>query len=181
MKKLFNNNKSALYAIFALIALAVLFWANRSEADEVTRLEIGPTVLSGQYSDGVAVMVSEIFNDRYLIGFGLIGQQTGKFNEGDVQVGNNIMLQAQFLVQGPDKWAWARQIELGLGLAYFQETNRVFGRNLTFSLSLGYEKPDRWWRWLPDHYTYRHYSNAGSGSPNAGQDLLFMFGYDFDY
>ena len=94
MNKLFNNNPTAKVLIGVFVVLLILFWVSRSNADEVTRFEIGPTAISGKFSDGVAVMVSEVFNDRYLIGFGLIGQQS----RDGVQIGNNIMLRAQFRI-----------------------------------------------------------------------------------
>ncbi len=178
--KLFNNPKPAWYIIWALVIISVVFLATRAaKADEYTRASIGPTVLSGEFSDGVAIQLSQVFDEKYLLGFGLIGQQTGNFSEGPVQVGNNIMLQGQFLLQGPERWAWVEPFEIGLGLAYFQNKNRALGSNLTFSLSVGYERPQHWWRWLPDRITFRHYSNAGTATPNSGQDLPLMLGWDF--
>jgi len=177
MNKLFNNNPTAKVLIGGLVVLLILFWANRSDAEGVTRFEIGPTAVSGKFSDGVAVMVSEVFNDRYLVGFGLIGQQTFRGE----QIGNNIMFRAQLLVQGPSKWAWSRNLELGAGLGYFEHQNKVLGSNLNFFLSLGYESPDHWSRWVPDRFTYDHASNSGSAHPNPGQDFIVMFGYDFGY
>jgi hypothetical protein len=61
--------------------------------------------------------------------------------------------------------------EIGIGAAYFQNTNRALGKNLTWSLSLGFGG---------EHWSvrFRHFSNAGSGSPNLGQDLLTI-GYEF--
>ena len=174
--KLFNNPKPAIYIIWAFVALLILFLIyNDAEASE-TRLEVGPTFLSTDPSHGVAVMISEVWADKFLVGFGLIGQQDGKFSEGTVFVENNIMVQGQFVVQGPARWSWSKDIEMGAGLAFFQNTNRALGLPLVFSLTLGYERPQRGWR--PDRFNYRHYSNAGSGSPNGGQDLL-MFGWDF--
>lgn len=45
------------------------------------------------------------------------------------------------------------------------------GKNLTWALSLGVGS---------NHWSFRlrHYSNAGSGSPNLGQDMLTV-GYAF--
>jgi hypothetical protein len=138
---------------------------------------MGPTVLSGELSDGVALLISETWNDRYLLGFGLIGEQTGKFSEGDVFIGNNLFVRAQLLVSGPDKWAWARNIELGIGPAYLQNTNRALGSHFTINISIAFKTPRK--GWLPDRYTIDHFSNAGTAKPNAGQDIYVAIGYDF--
>ena len=61
--------------------------------------------------------------------------------------------------------------ELGIGPAYFQNTNRALGKNLTWALSIGY-KGKKW------AFRLRHYSNAGSGSPNLGLDGITV-GYSF--
>ena len=181
MNKLLNNKGPALILVLILLVLAVLFWSNRSDAEGITRVAIGPTAVSSQFSDGIALTVSEVWNDRYLLGFGLIGQQTARIGEKDIQIGNNIMFRAQFLVQGPAKWAWARQIELGLGLGYLQEKSEVVGSNLNFALSVAWESPDRWDKWWqPDRFTFDHLSNSGSAKPNPGLNML-MFGYDFGY
>lgn len=179
--KLFNNPKPALYFIIALCIISVIFLAGRASAEDYTRAEVGPTFLSSEFSSGAAIQLSQVFDDKYLIGFGLVGQQTGKFNEGAIPIGNNIMAQAQLLLQGPEQWAWVEPIEIGLGLAYFQNKNRALGSNLTFSLSVGYERPQHWWSWVPDRITFRHYSNAGTAHPNSGQDLYLMLGWDFGY
>ena len=180
MNKLLNNKKPALYLILILLGLAALFLANRADAEEFTRVAIGPTAVSSQLSDGLALTVSQVWDDRYLLGFGLIGQQTFRRGTKEIQIGNNIMFRAQLLLQGPDKWAWARQIELGFGLAYLQEESVVLGSHLNFSLSVAYESPDDWQWWVPDRFTLDHLSNSGSAFPNPGLNML-MFGYDFGY
>ncbi len=180
MNKFLNNPKGTVAVIVFIILIAVLFWAERSKAEEATRFEFGPTTLSNEFSNGIAVMISETWDDRLLLGFGLVGEQTGKFKEGPVQISGNLMVQGMFLVQGPEKWEWSKPLELGLGVAWFQETNRALGRHMNFGIRLGYKKPDKWARWLPDMYSVLHYSNAGTGTPNSGQDFRLMFGYTFD-
>ena len=159
----FNNNKTAVIAI-AIFVVSFL-WIRSCEAAE-TIVEVGPTILSADYSDGVAIMLSERLQNKYMLGFGLVGDQTCKCSEGDVELGNNIMLQAQRLVT-------YKRITLGLGVAYWQNLNRAIGEHLTFALSIEIDLPSKW------DLRIRHYSNAGSGTPNLGQDLITL-GWRFD-
>ena len=158
----FNNPKPAIYFIFAFVALIVLFLAIDAKAE--TEVEYGATFLSADYSDGAAMFFSEIWADKYLVGFGIIGDQVGKFSEGELPVESNMLIQAQRLVS-------YKGVELGIGVATWQHTNRALGDEFTFSLSAGYS----FGNW---HVRYRHYSNGGTARPNTGQDLL-LIGYRF--
>jgi hypothetical protein len=169
------NNKPDVVKILAILLtgfLIFLFWPDESKAEDVY-VEAGPTVLSGEYSEGMAVMVSGVWDDRWLLGFGVVGNQVCKCNEGEIAVGNNLMVQAQLLVRGPDVF-FLRHTQMGIGPAYFQEKNRALGRNLTVGLMVAVARPEHWWKWLPQDLVVRHYSNAGSGTPNMGQDVYPM-------
>jgi len=170
----FNNKPDAVKVIVVVVAIfvAYIFWPSAAKAEE-TYLEVSPTILSGEYSDGMAFMLSEVWKDKYLLGFGVIGNQTCKCNEGKVAVGNNIMIQAQRLVRGPDVFL-LRHTQMGMGLAYFYKQNRALGSNLTFGVMIAVHRPDRWWKYLPNDFVVRHYSNAGTATPNTGQDLYPM-------
>lgn len=135
-----------------LLLLAFMFW---KEAD-AAEFEVGPAFLSGEFSEGGAL----IFNQRvgrFDVGGGYVSKQQCHCTY-PASLDENIFFHAQRVVQ------W-RALEAGLGAAYFQNTNRALGKNLTWSLSLGLRF---------DHFSIkvRHFSNAGSGSPNLGQDLL---------
>ena len=154
----FNNDKPAVYIIWAFIALVVLFLAVAARAE--TEFELGATFMYSNYSDGSALMISETWDGKYLIGFGIVGDQK---SEGDV-VKSNMLVQAQRLVSYKD-------ITLGLGVAGWQHESRLIGAKLGFSLSLGYALGN----W---NVRYRHYSNGGTAYPNSGQDILLV-GYRF--
>jgi len=146
-----------LIAIF--IALSAWFFATEVEAAE---FEIGPTLLSGEFADGGMLIFTERLG-KWTLGGGYVSKQTCKCRV-EVDLEENIFFQGQRIV---DHKNW----ELGIGAAYFQNTNRALGKNLTWSLSLGYGK---------EHWSVRvrHWSNAGSGSPNLGQDVVTI-GYAF--
>jgi len=161
----FNNPKSALYFIYAFIAAFIIFALLAEDADAEMRVEAGAAFLSAEYSEGAALFFSEVLDDKYLLGLGIVGDQNGAFNGGNIRVRSNLVVQAQRLIT-------YKRVTLGLGPAYWQHTNRALGSELLFSLSLGVNLWENW------DFMYRHYSNGGTASPNTGQDLL-LIGYRF--
>jgi len=154
-----------LYIVGAFLLLAFFFWSQESDAIE---LEVGPTLLSNDYAKGGMLLLTER-QGKWSFGGGYVSEQYADlspcvWSKCTWDIEPNLFFQVQRIV---DYKNW----ELGVGPAYFQNTNRALGKNLTWTLSLGY-KGDRWALRL------RHYSNAGSGVPNMGQDALTI-GYSF--
>ena len=162
----FNNPKPAIYFILGFICLVVLFLFAAKDAKAETWIEGGATFLSSEYSEGAALFFSEVWgDDKYLIGFGIVGDQTGRFSKKPLAVKSNMVVHAQRL-------ATYRRVTLGLGIASWQHTNRALGDEFTFSLSMSYRLGENW------DVRYRHFSNGGTQQPNSGQDILFI-GYRF--
>lgn len=139
--------------VFVVILLA-FFW---NEARSEVFVEAGGTVLSGETSKGAALILGQRFN-RWEIAGGVLSEQECRCNyPEDLDI--NMFVQGQRIV----KWGGTR---LGIGMAYWQNTNRALGKNLTWSLLIGYEFTDNF------SLQVRHWSNAGSGKPNLGQDLI---------
>lgn len=126
-------------------------------------MEGGVGLLSGEYSEGGALIATERVG-KWAIGGGYVSKQVCHCRW-PADLTENIFFQGQRMF---DHKNW----EMGLGAAYFQNTNRALGKNLTFSLSIGYRFADHW------TVRIRHYSNAGSGAPNLGQDMLTV-GYRY--
>lgn len=141
-----------------VLLLAFMFWKEAKAAE----FEIGPAVLSGEYSEGGALMINEDFGN-WRIGGGYVSEQYCHCNW-PADLSSNIFFHGQRVVR-------YKALEAGIGAAYFQNTNRALGKNLTWSLSLGVGG---------DHWSVRvrHFSNAGSGKPNLGQDMVTI-GYRF--
>lgn len=153
----FNNPAPALVLIAAFI---VLFFSIRSCEASETMLEAGVGFLSAEYSQGQYILVSERFAEgKYEVGFGVWGDQECKCNEGRVDLDTNGFFFAQRNV-------FYKRFEMGLGFGYWQNTNRALGKHVTYQLSLAYNLFDN------VDLRLRHASNAGSGSPNLGQDSL---------
>ncbi len=162
----FNNKAPAIYFIWAFIFAVIVFFALAVRpAKAETWVEGGATFLSSEYSEGAALFFSEVWDEKYLIGFGIVGDQNGKFSEKRITVKSNMVFHAQRLVT-------YKKVTLGIGIASWQHTDRALGDEFTFSLSLSVARPNRWWKWLPDDYRYRHFSNGGTQSPNSGYDII---------
>lgn len=58
-------------------------------------------------------------------------------------------------------------VQVGLGIAYLQNTDIFNGSHLNFTLVLGYE-----FRRMPLTLRVQHFSNGGTVSPNKGRDML---------
>ena len=152
-----------LVAIFILLLLFGFY----KEAHAEVSVEVGPTFLSGEFSDGGGLLVNETFNDKWRIGMGFISEQEVTDRSDDTyHVRNNLLVHGQRLVP------LTRNLDLGIGVGYFNAKTRWNGSNFVASLSMEYSLNDKW------SINYRHWSNAGSASPNMGQDL-FTVGYRF--
>ena len=129
-------------------------------------IELGPTNISGDWV-GAALMLSDRFG-KYDISVGHVSQQIINVTCGDplpksdkceFDIRENIFIQGQRIFR-------YKRCEFGLGVAYFQNTSRIFGANMNFNLMLGCDLTEKTFVRL------RHWSNSGSGTPNLGQDLL---------
>lgn len=144
-----------------LVFLLILIFFAYKEANAL-ELEAGPALLSGEYSEGGAMILSDRIG-KFSVGGGYISKQVCHCRY-PAELDENIFFHAQRVFEYK-RW------ELGIGPAYFQNTNRALGKKLTWSLSLGFGG---------EHWSIRvrHFSNAGSGTPNLGQDTL-VIGYAF--
>jgi hypothetical protein len=139
--------------------LLILIFGLSREANAETQVELGATFLSGEYSKGAALIIAERW-DRYSLGMGYTYKQEVTDRRGDFyDVSENLFVHGQRHV---DIW---RELEFGVGVGYFNKRTRWNGSNFVASLSVQYQ-------WEKVFVTYRHWSNAGSESPNMGQDLV---------
>jgi len=84
----------------------------------------------------------------------------GSSTYGEAEQPNNFALQG-LLVDGIGK------LDVGLGVAYLQNTDRYNGSSLNFALQLAYRLGDF-------KITVRHWSNAGTRAPNLGRDFVLL-------
>lgn len=149
-------------ALFILILLFG-FW-KESKAD--VQVELGPTFLSGEFSDGAALVLNEDWG-KWRIGMGVIGPQEVTDRSGTTyDVRTNLFVHGQRIVAITDN------LDFSLGVGYMNALTRWNGTKFVASMSVEYSLNDHW------SINYRHFSNAGSASPNMGQDI-FLVGYKF--
>ena len=153
----------ALLKKFIVISLCC-FFVGESKAG--IQIEIGPANVSGDWV-GAALVLSERFG-KYDLGIGYVSEQDINVTCGphlpatskcDFDVKENIFVHVQRIFR-------FKRCEFGIGPSYWQNTSRIFGKNFNFSLMLGCAISEK------SFIRIRHVSNAGSGTPNLGQDLL---------
>ena len=161
------------YLVGLFVVLLLIGFCHEAKA-EVTA-EAGAGFLSGEFSKGAALLVTERWGgpngSRYALGMGIISSQEVTDRAGDLyKPRTNLFVFAQRRVSfGSCEWGC---FSLGIGPAYFNSTNRALGSNFTAALSIEYRFTPKW------SINIRHFSNAGSASPNMGQDMLTI-GYTF--
>ena len=160
-----------IYIIALFLLLLIIGFCRESKAE--VSIEAGPTFLSDSRSHGGVLLLSERFG-KYDFGLGYVSEQNVNVPCGsplarsvrcDYDIRENIFVSAQRIVT-------FNRCELGIGPAYFSNTNRALGKQFTIGLSAGCHISKKL------SLVIRHYSNAGSGTPNLGQDAL-MIRYSF--
>lgn len=144
---------------FVFLLLVGLYREVRAE----TSVELGPTFLSGQFSEGAYLGLNERFND-YTVGVGYVSEQwvTPRSE------GRTFVHEAVFL-HGYRNVSLSQKFSLGFGVAYYNmrnERSRALGSPFNFVLRVQYQLADNW------SVNVHHNSNAGSVRPNMGQDML---------
>jgi len=149
-----------LVGLFVIILLVAFCHEARSQVS----IEAGPTILSGEPAEGGALILSERFNDRWEVQVGYLSEQyVDTCGRPDCQfdIRENIFLGGQRVV------GWER-FKLGIGMAAFQNINRALGCRVNFNLLIE-------WRWSAHVVSrIRHFSSAGSCTPNMGQDMVTL-------
>lgn len=161
--------------VFVFLVLFIIGAYNEARA-EVTA-EVGAGLLSGQFSGGGTAIITERwggpYGSRYAVGMGWIDKQHVTDRDRDYyKLRYNLFAFAQRRVSFNLKGCEWDCISLGLGVAYFNNTNRALGSNFTAALSVEFRPTDRW------SLNIRHFSNGGSAVPNMGQDMITI-GYTF--
>lgn len=151
--------------VLGFVVLMMVGFCHEAKAEIKT--EIGVGLLSGEYSQGQAGIISERWvGGKYAVGLGVISRQEVTDRGGNLhKLRPNLFVFAQRRVTLGD-WSF------GLGPAYLNSTNRAIGSNFAAALSIEWEFSRHW------SLNLRHFSNAGSARPNMGQDML-MIGYTF--
>lgn len=151
--------------VWLVILFLVGFLTIRSCEAQAGTIEGGGAIASSELS-GAVIAYNERLAGKWDIGIFVVSDQTFKKPEGNIHMGVNAAIHGQRIVN------W-KSFEMGLGAAYWQNTNRLLGCHLTFSLSVRQYFANKRFA-----VSARHFSNAGSCAPNSGQDMI-LFGWRF--
>jgi hypothetical protein len=155
---LFGNRKKMVYVIVAFVAALLLLFAIKSRGSDLT-FEGGAAMVRGE-TPAIGLNIQWLragpVGTDYELGFDLIGQSTYR----NVDVSNQIVWHAML-------WDGYKKAELGIGAAYFNVPS-------PYACQFGFTLGARWR--FTDHLAaqWRHYSSAGSCTPNVGRDLLTL-------
>lgn len=124
-------------------------------------IEAGPTFLSDNPGEGYLVMVSETLSPKWKVGLVYVSEQRCRGCTHKLDLAANIGINGTRIVQ-------RKRLKLGIGATYFQNTNRALSKNFNFHLTAGFQLTRR------ISINVWHWSNAGSGITNLGQDALTL-------
>lgn len=95
---------------------------------------LGGAFVSSEFTDGYTFALRERFGD-YQVGIGYVSQGTITVDDGqEFYMHENMYVHARRMLTLGKR----DQFEMGIGLVYWQNTNRALGANWNFSLSVGY-------------------------------------------
>jgi hypothetical protein len=160
----FNQGKPKVQlGVLTIVLLLILGLATQCARAEESYAQIGGggAVIRGPSAviDLAYVYPNAAPKDAVLeVGATFIGAST---LNGNVQR-NNFALRAT-VVEG------LGPVEIGLGVAYLQNTDTYNGSNLNFNLLIGYD-----FKIVPLTIRLQHFSNGGTRSPNKGRDMLLL-------
>lgn len=158
--RLLRNPRASQIISFLFVVLLVAAWATKCHGADL-QFGIGSTISRGEtpvLDVAVTTRRGAPLDANWQFGLTLIGSST----YGEVEQPNQAALSA-LLVDG------FGPLEIGLGVAFLQNTDVYNGSHGNFALQIAY----RFKRW-PVTLTVRHWSNAGTVQPNLGRDFALV-------
>lgn len=147
----------------ALIIIGVLVLSEACSSDTI--VEGGVGVLNMDNSGGQVLIVVERFAGKYDVGIGAITDQACDCRDFKPDLDRETPVESLSFVYVQRIWNW-RKVEFGLGPGVWNKTGRVSSTILMFPMLLRWKITDKLF------LSVRHFSNAGSGDPNLGQDMF---------
>lgn len=156
--QIFPHKPAVRYVLIGFVLVLIAAFATQCRAGGL-QLEVGSAIVRGP---APAIGFVKSWRNRgvgdysYECGFGLVGSSTFRGAEQ-----RNQGVAECLLVDGFGRF------DIGAGLAA-QSSSDAYNTRVNFSLLLRWRVTDRL------SLAYRHRSNAGTGDPNLGRDLLFV-------
>ena len=114
-----NFEKIVKPVVLVAVVIGLLFFGLSRESRAETFTEIGPLFASGEYSDGQALIIGERF-DKYSIAVGYLTEQSINTRGQD-----GVFAMKPFSIEGMRNVNVYKKLNVGFGMAYFINTNRV--------------------------------------------------------
>lgn len=156
--RIFPHKPAVRYVLLGFVVLFLLALATAARAEAVS-VEVGSAVVRGS-TPSLGFVKSwrnrGVGDYSYECGFGIVGSSTFRGAEQ-----RNQGVAECLLVDGFGRF------DVGAGLAA-QSSSDAYNTRVNFSLLLRWRVTDRL------SIAYRHRSNASTGSPNLGRDLLLV-------
>jgi hypothetical protein len=163
--KLPNRNSIGVTLILVVFIAAFLVGASEcSAAEPVLQLEGGATVIRGP-ATGLGLTVKWPQAGPRSADFACSLFLIGQYEVKGVEQANQAIAHCQLVTH-------IKRLDFGIGPAFLQNTDAINGSHFNFALMLGYRVTDRL------SIQWRHWSNAGTKSPNSGRDAV-MVGWAF--
>lgn len=163
------GNRKTQIGVAVILVLLILGMATKCHAAEVKadpppaypQFGVGSAVIRGATPTiSLTVVYPERVGDAgYEVGVTLLGESSFR----DTTQRNNFAVHGT-LVDGFGRF------DVGLGLAYLQNTDEYNGSHLNFHLVVGYR-----FKAVPVTLRVQHFSNAGTVAPNRGRDMALVF------
>jgi hypothetical protein len=156
-----GNTKTQTGVAVVLLLLIAAFATQCAKAEEsYVQMGLGSTVVRGT---APVIDLALVYPDagpkdaRIEVGATFIGGSTHQYQFQR----NNFAIRAAVIDA-------LGRLDVGIGVAYLQNTDTYNGSHLNFNLLLGY-RGDNWGiRWS-------HFSNGGTVSPNKGRDMVYAY------
>lgn len=152
----------------SLFIIAILFLWSQARAGEIGdnfAVNVYTTIASQDFSDGWAIEASWEFKTIYELDILYVHEQVCKCAEGPRQVrpvaGIGFMVYQDWFTN-----LIHPNLRLGIGLIKLSDTNILMGRTMNFNGKLVWQFNENL------EVGWKHLSNAGTASPNRGQDLV---------
>ena len=144
-----------------LVGALVALFLCLGDVNAEINIEAGPAFLSGEFSDGGLLLISDRITPKWSVGLAYTSEQVCNGCTHQVDLKRNLGLIGSRIFS-------YKRFEFGLGASYWQNTNRALSRNFNVHVMFGFQITDR--LSLRGH----HDSNSGSGDTNLGQDAITL-------
>lgn len=152
----------SLYVILAIV-LILLFLSKEAKGAE-TYIEIGPSIISYQFSNSFTFILQERWNNKYAVALGIISEQhfntcPKSLDRPDCvwDIKQQLLVGAERIIQGNfETLTWLNRVSFSVGPYWFQRSTRISSCNFNIRLGLDVKL------WNRASIKFSHFSHGGT-------------------